>query len=146
MNQNSLSSNVLMEIIHIQTEVVQQGIDLSSIMDLVTRRTQQITNADGASVELIEKNELVYSAASGIAERYLGLRLNIENSLSGECIKTRVPLISNDIEHDDRVNKEACRQIGLNSMIVIPLICNNDVVGVLKVLSAEAGHFNDGSI
>lgn len=135
-----------MEIIHIQTEVVQQGIDLSSIMDLVTRRTQQITNADGASVELIEKNELVYSAASGIAERYLGLRLNMENSLSGECINTRVPLISNDIEHDDRVNKEACRRIGLNSMIVIPLICNNDVVGVLKVLSAEAGHFNDDSI
>lgn len=146
MNQNNLSSNIFMEIIDIQTEVVQQGIDLSSIMDLVTRRTQHITNADGASVELIEKNELVYSAASGIAEKYLGLRLNIENSLSGECIKTRMPLISNDIENDDRVNKEACRKIGLNSMIVIPLICRNDVVGILKVLSAKAGHFNDDSI
>lgn len=146
MNQNNLSSNILMEIIDIQTEVVQQGIDLSSIMDLVTRRTQHITNADGASIELIEKNELVYSAASGIAEKYLGLRLNMENSLSGECINTRVPLVSNDIENDDRVNKEACRQIGLNSMIVIPLICRDDVVGVLKVLSAKAGHFNDDSI
>ena len=43
-----------MEIIDIQTEVVQQGIDLSSIMDLVTRRTQLITHADGACIELIE--------------------------------------------------------------------------------------------
>jgi hypothetical protein len=33
-------------------------------MDLVTQRTHLITNADGASVELIEKKELVYSAAS----------------------------------------------------------------------------------
>lgn len=146
MNQNNLSSNILMQIIDIQTEVVQQGIDLSSIMDLVTRRAQQITDADGACIELIEKNELVYSATSGIAEKYLGLRLNVENSLSGECIKTRSPLISNDIEKDDRVNKEACRQIGLNAMIVIPLICRNDVVGVLKVLSAKAGHFNDDTI
>lgn len=63
--------------------MARQGIDLSNIMDLVTRRTQDITDADGASIELIEKNELVYSAASGIAEKYLGLRLNIENSLSG---------------------------------------------------------------
>lgn len=135
-----------MEVINIQTEIVQQGMDLSSIMDLVTLRTQHITNAEGACVELIEKNELVYSAASGIAEKYLGLRLNIENSLSGECIESRLALISNDIEIDDRVNKEACRQIGLNSMIVIPLICGNDIVGVLKVLSAKAYHFNDESI
>lgn len=142
---NNLSSNILMEIINIQTEVVQQGIDLSSIMELVTQRAQNITNAEGACIELIEKNELVYSATSGIAEKYLGLRLNIENSLSGECIKARVPLISNDIENDDRVNKEACRKIGLNSMIVIPLVCRNEVVGVLKVLSANAGHFNDDS-
>ncbi|WP_371381235.1 diguanylate cyclase domain-containing protein [Sporomusa aerivorans] len=146
MNQNNLSSDILMEIISIQTEVVQQGINLSSIMELVTQRTQYITNAAGASVELIEKNELVYSAASGIAEKYLGLRLNMENSLSGECIKTRLPLVSNDIECDERVNKEACRQIGLNSMIVVPLICRNDVVGVLKVLSEKAGHFNADSI
>lgn len=126
--------------------MAQQGIDLGNIMDIVVQRTQIITNADGASVELIEKDELVYSAASGIAERYLGLRLDIENSLSGECINMRKPLISNDIESDDRVNKEACRQIGLNSMIVMPLIYNNAVVGVLKVLSKRSGHFNDDGI
>lgn len=49
MNQNNLSSDIFMEIINIQTEVVQQGIDLSSIMDLVTRRTQLITNEDGSN-------------------------------------------------------------------------------------------------
>jgi diguanylate cyclase (GGDEF)-like protein len=146
LNQNSVSNDKLLEIINVQTEVAQQGMDLGNIMDLVTERTQRITNADGASVELVEKEELVYSAACGMAERFLGLRLGIENSLSGECMKMRVPLISNDIEKDDRVNKAACRQIGLNSMIVMPLIYKNDVVGVLKVLSAEADHFNDEDI
>lgn len=146
MNQSSVSNSKLMEIINLQTEVVQQGMDLGDIMHLVTLRTQQITNADGASIELIEKTELVYSAASGIAEKFLGLRLNIGNSLSGECIKARLPLISNDIESDNRVNKEACRQIGLNSMIVVPLIHMNEVVGILKVLSVKAGHFNDDDI
>lgn len=146
MNQSSISNEKLLEIINVQTEIAQLGIDLGSIMDLVTQRTQHITNAEGASVELIEKHELVYSAASGIAEKFLGLRLNIENSLSGECIKERIPLISNDIESDDRVNKEACRKIGLNSMIVMPLICRDDVVGVMKVLSKSVNHFKEEDI
>ncbi len=136
----------LLEIIRVQTEVVQQGTNLSSIMDLVTQRTQQVTGADGACVELVEKKGLVYSAASGIANNFLGLRLNIENSLSGACIKERVPLISNDIEKDSRVNKNACRQIGLHSMIVVPLICENKAVGVIKVLSRVVDHFNDDHI
>lgn len=146
MGQNSISNERLLEIINLQTEVVQQGLDLSSIMDLVTQRTQDISNAEGASIELIENTELVYSAASGIAEKFLGLRLEIENSLSGECIRERVPLFSNDIEIDDRVNKDACRKIGLRSMIVMPLIFKNDVVGVLKVLSVAADHFNEENI
>lgn len=146
MNQNSVGNDKLLDIIHLQTEIVQQGMDLSSIMDLVTLRTQNITNAEGACVELIENNELVYSATSGIAGKFLGLRLNMENSLSGECINIRRPLISNDIEIDDRVNKAACRQIGLKSMIVIPLIFKEDVVGVLKVLSIEVDHFNNDDI
>ena len=146
MDQNSVCKDKLFEIIKVQTEVAQQGMDIGSIMDIVVQRTQIITNADGASVELIEKSELVYSAAFGMAERFLGLRLDIENSLSGECIKMRVPLISNDIESDERVNKNACRQIGIKSMIVIPLIYNSEAVGVLKVLSAKADHFNDEDI
>lgn len=141
--QNTLSSDKLLEIIQLQTEVAQQSLDLSGIMDLVTERMQQMTRADGASVELIEKSELVYSAASGIAERFLGLRLDIENSLSGKCMEARAPLISNDMESDDRVNKAACRKIGLNSMIVVPLICRNQTVGVIKVLSRQVGHFTE---
>ena len=146
LEQNHVGNDILLEIIKVQTEVAQQGLDLGGIMDLVTRRTQHMTAADGATVELIEKHELVYSAVSGMAEKFLGLRLNIENSLSGECIKERVPLISNDTESDDRVNKNACRQIGLRSMIVMPLLCGNDVVGVIKVLSGKAGHFTGDHI
>lgn len=141
-----MGKDKLLEIIKLQTEVAQQGMDMGNIMEIVVQRTQLLTNSEGASVELIEKSELVYSAASGIAEKFLGLRLDIDNSLSGECIRMRIPLISNDIEIDDRVNKNACRQIGIKSMIVLPLICNNTVVGVLKVLSGRVNHFNEEDI
>ena len=146
MNQNDIDKDKLLEVIKLQTEVAQQGMDMANIMDIVVQRTQLITNSDGASLELIERKELVYSAVSGTAEKFLGLRLDIDNSLSGECISMRIPLISNDIELDDRVNKNACRKIGIRSMIVLPLICNNIVVGVLKVLSGKVNHFDEEDI
>ena len=146
MNQNDIDKDKLLEVIKLQTEVAQQGMDMANIMDIVVQRTQLITNSDGASVELIERKELVYSAVSGTAEKFLGLRLDIDNSLSGECISMRIPLISNDIELDDRVNKNACRKIGIRSMIVLPLIYNNTVVGVLKVLSGKVNHFDEEDI
>ncbi len=146
LNQNDIDKDKLLEVIKLQTEVAQQGMDMANIMDIVVQRTQLITNSDGASVELIERKELVYSAVSGTAEKFLGLRLDIDNSLSGECISMRIPLISNDIELDDRVNKNACRKIGIRSMIVLPLIYNNTVVGVLKVLSGKVNHFDEEDI
>lgn len=146
LNQSNIKKDKLLEIISLQTEVVQQGIDLGNIMESVTRRSQQITNADGASIELVEKNELVYSATSGIADKFLGFRLYVDNSLSGECIRTRETLICNDIEVDDRVNKEACRRIGIKSMIVAPLIYTNDVVGILKVMSKGTDRFGADDI
>jgi len=42
-----------------------------------------------------------------------------------------------DTESDPRVNREACRKIGLRSMVVVPLYHNGGPVGVLKVLSTQ---------
>ena len=81
MNSDSVCRDKLLEIIKLQTEVAQQGMDIGNIMNIVVQRSQTITEAEGACVELIEKNELVYSAAAGIAERFLGLRLEMANSL-----------------------------------------------------------------
>lgn len=146
LGQDSIGRDKLFEMLKLQTEIAQQGMDIGNIMDLVVRRTQLITRSEGACVELIEKNDLVYSATSGMAEKFLGLRLNIENSLSGECIKMRVPIVCNDIEKDDRVNKDACRKIGIRSMIVVPFIYDDEVVGVLKVFSVGIDHFNEEDV
>lgn len=146
LKKEKISIDRLLHIIRVQTEVVQEGTNLGNIMDLVTMRTQSITDCDGACIELLEGDEFVYSAAAGTAESFLGLRLPVSNSLSGTCIKEATPLISNDIMIDNRVNKETCREIGLQSMIVVPLIFKEEAVGVLKVLSRNKNHFNDEHI
>ncbi|QNP40581.1 sensor domain-containing diguanylate cyclase [Lysobacter solisilvae (ex Woo and Kim 2020)] len=137
------SADLLLRVIQVQTEIARLGADLGGVMALVAERTQALTRAAGAVIELAEGDDMVYRASSGIAESYLGLRLKRDNSLSGLCIRLGHPLRCDDSETDPRVDREACRRIGLRSMIVVPLRHHDQVVGVLKVLSVEPTAFHD---
>jgi diguanylate cyclase (GGDEF)-like protein len=144
--ESHLSSATLLEIIGVQTEIAKMGLDLGGVMQLVTQRTQMLTGAAGAVVELAEGNEMVYRAAAGIAEPQLGLRLNRTGSLSGLCVETREILCCEDSDTDVRVDREACRKVGLRSMLVVPLNHLDSTVGVLKVVSPAVDAFSSSDI
>jgi diguanylate cyclase (GGDEF)-like protein len=86
---------------------------------------------------------MVYRAACGLAEGFVGLRVPQGSSLSGLSVRTGTTLRCDDSEVDDRVDRAACRRIGLRSMLVVPLFHAGLSIGVLKVLSAAPGSFDD---
>jgi len=132
----------LTKIINLQTAVAQKGRDLAEIMELVVERTPDIVPADGAAIELAEDNDMVYRAVSGIAERNLGLRLHLESSLSGFSVISGQALRCDDSETDPRVHREACRKIGLRSMIIFPLRFEDHTIGVLKLMAKKPASFS----
>jgi diguanylate cyclase (GGDEF)-like protein len=136
----------LLRIIKTQTEIAKLGLDLGGVMALVAERAQKLTLADGAVVELAEGDEMVYRAACGSAEPQLGLRLKREGSLSGLCVDTGKTLRCDNAETDVRVDRDACRRVGLLSMLVVPLTHHETVVGVLKVISRQVNTFGDSDI
>lgn len=107
---------------------------------------QQLTGADGAVVELAEGDEMVYRASSGLAATLLGLRLKRHGSLSGLCVETGDILRCEDSETDPRVDREACRRVGLRSMVVTPLRHMDTTVGVLKVVGTTVNAFSADDI
>jgi diguanylate cyclase (GGDEF)-like protein len=136
----------LLEVIKTQTEVAQLGLDLGSVMALVTERSQKLTDAIGAIIELAEGDDMVYRAATGTAQRCLGLRLARASSLSGRCMLEGNPLRCDDSENDARVDREACRRVGLRSMVVVPLRHHQMAIGVLKVISDRIGTFDESDV
>lgn len=131
----SLDPAVLTHIITTQGEVGRAGLDPLKVVDVITRRAQELTRSSGAVVELVDGSDMYYWSASGVAVEQKGLRIPIENSLSGASVKARRALRCDDSETDPRVNREACRRVGLRSAIVMPLYCDEQLVGVLKVIS-----------
>ena len=125
-----------------QQEVARAERDLDAVLAVVTRRAQAITESDGAVVEIADGGHMVYRAVSGAAADHLGLRLPRESSLSGRCVSEGRLLICDDAESDPRVDREACRRIGVRSMVVLPLIFLGRTVGVLKVFSGSTRAFS----
>ncbi|MFW1858398.1 diguanylate cyclase domain-containing protein [Acinetobacter defluvii] len=136
----------LMAVIQTQTAIAKLGLDLNAVMTLVAEQAQLITKAKGAVVELAEDGEMVYRAVSGGAAHLLGLRLNQENSLSGLCVAENKILYCEDSELDQRVDKIACRKVGLRSMAVVPLIHCGDAIGVLKIYAEQVAAFKEGDL
>ncbi|MBY0369777.1 response regulator, partial [bacterium] len=131
----------LQRIITTQVEIAQAGAQKEDLMGVILRSTEKLTGMTGTVIEMIDGDELCYVAASGTASHFLGMRLKIEGSFSGRCITSGQVMYCRDSETDDRVNRPACRKIGLRSMIVVPLITNQKLVGVLKTYSAVPDAF-----
>ena len=128
-------SDMLRRVLAIHGEIVQAGLDPHRIVDVVTRRAQELTHAAGAVVEILDGNELIYWSASGACEPQLGLRVGTQRSLSGMCAATGLILRCDDSESDPRVDREKCQRVQLRSMVVAPLKCGETTIGVLKVVS-----------
>jgi diguanylate cyclase (GGDEF)-like protein len=137
-----LDADLLARLLEAQTEIATADPDLATIMDLVARRSHELTGSAGAAVELAEGGDMVYRAVSGMAIGQMGLRIHRQGSFSGLSVERGETLICDDSELDDRVDREACRKVGLRSMVVQPLVHHGAVVGVIKVLSASPSFFN----
>ncbi len=131
------------QIVDIQQDIISQRLNLENAMKVIAERTQFITHADGAAIEMLEGDEMVYRAVSGSMERFIGFRIKALGSLSGLCVAQAMPLYCADSDTDNRVDKEACRTVNLRSMIVVPLIQQGETIGVLKVASSKPSAFTE---
>ncbi len=116
--------------------------DLDGFMAATVERVLDATHAKGVIVELVEGEDMVYRAVSEGLETHLGLRLRRAGSLSGLRVERRDTLLCRDSELDPRVDRDACRRIGLRSMVCVPLVTHGEAVGALKAFSAAPDAFS----
>jgi PAS domain S-box-containing protein len=133
----------LSAVVATQQEMLSVINDPEKVMKLVVDRTPEATNGTGAVIELVEGDDLVYRAASGPAAGHIGLRLTMNNSLSGTAVRERRPLRCDNVESDPRVYAAAALAMGMRSMVVAPLVHGDMPIGVLKTYSPRPNSFDD---
>ncbi|WP_187471229.1 sensor domain-containing phosphodiesterase [Luteimonas viscosa] len=129
--------SLLTRVVEAQGAIMASGPGPSDVLAALTLHAQELTGAGGAVLEIRDGDAMVYWFASGMAEAQLGLRIPVAGSLSGLSMERGCLLRCDDSEQDARVDRDACRRVGLRSMVVVPLQFGDQPVGVLKVASRE---------
>jgi protein TonB len=114
-----------------------------TILGAIAVAAHSLTGATGAAVAMPRDGTVVCVGRSGETAPELGARLNVDSGISGECLRTGVIMRCDDASRDFHVDAEVCRQLGLQSIAVVPLRGQHGRVGVLEVFSTESYAFTE---
>jgi hypothetical protein len=115
-------------------------------IQILAENAQYITGATGAAVAVQSGPEMVCRATTGITAPPLGSRVELASSFSGESVRRDQLLRCDSVESDTRVDAESCRQLGIASLMVMPLHAGRRVAGLFQILSMQPHAFQDRDV
>ena len=123
-------------------------LDLDILLDDIVRASADITHAEAASILLYDDTarQLYFQVATNIDDATMrGLVVPLDKSIAGWIVLNRKSLRIDDAEKDERIFSEVDQTIGYStkSLLGIPLVTKNKVVGMLEVVNKKRGKFTD---
>jgi class 3 adenylate cyclase len=130
---------------------VAASLDLNAVLPTVAARALEITQADAVLIYGYDagKHQFNLSEAIGIDRNAEGAHLVIDeaSSVLGEAAATGEPVAIPDLASAaDQLLRDVAVTAGLQSVLVVPLVDQQGVLGSLVVLRKEAGEFSDNLI
>lgn len=132
----------LQQLLHSLNAIATADLGSDALLDRVVEETMTFTEANGAAVERLDGESMVYVKCAGQIAPFVGLTIPCEDSLSGFCVATGKIQRCDDVELDPRVNLQKCREIGIRSMLAVPLMYGTQAIGVIKASSDRVAAFN----
>ena len=123
-------------------------LDLDTLLDDIVRASADITHAEAASILLYDdtSRQLYFQVATNIDEPTMrGLVVPLEKSIAGWIVTNRKSVRIDDAHKDLRFFSDVEQTVGYEtkSLLGIPLVTKNKVVGVLEVINKKRGRFTD---
>jgi TonB family protein len=119
------------------------NVSLDAMLQHIVEAAYVMTSADGAAIAIRQDNLIICQARAGDMAPDLGAKLDTDSGISGLCLRTGEALCCDDTNHDERVDPEVCRGLGLRSVAVVPVGRRPALSGVMEVFSALPNAFSD---
>jgi len=128
-------------------QLISSGKYLEEVLQLIVNIIAKMMQARVCSIMLVDaqKNELVIKAAKASSEEYLRKpNLKIGNSLISRVVKEKAPLMVRDVTKQEGYQyPELASKEGIRSLLSVPMILKDHVIGVLNVYSADERAFSN---
>ncbi|MGH9503968.1 MAG: TonB family protein [Terriglobales bacterium] len=119
---------------------------LDSQLHEILEQTRVTAASSGAVIALARGNKMVCRATLGDKAPVAGAYLNTRSGLSGACVQTREMQLCDDTLVDPRVDTAACRDLGIRSIVVQPVLDDGELWGMLEVFSLVPRAFSDSDL
>jgi len=120
----------------------------TEFMQRIVAQAAAGTGAKGVALALRrERNGVVACcASSGAMAPPPGTLLDQRSGFTAECLRNGVVMVCDDSQNDAHVDRDACRRLGVRSLIAVPLESQTSTVGVLEAFSDEPAAFSQQHI
>jgi TonB family protein len=116
---------------------------LDLVLNEIVEQSRLATTATGAAIALLRGERMVCRATSGANAPDLGAPLNTRSGLSGACVRTRQVQRCDDTETDPRVDSAVSRTLEVRSILVVPVLNGEELIGVFEIFSPRVAAFSE---
>jgi PAS domain S-box-containing protein len=107
-------------------------LDFDEMMKEIVSEAAKTIGSETAAISLRKGYHWVLSYSYGFPENIIGSVMNDEEETHAVlAIKTKKPVAINDAFNDERVNRNHMRKWNIRSVLVVPLITRDEVIGVI---------------
>jgi signal transduction histidine kinase len=120
-------------------------LDLDVLLDRIVRAAADIAQAEAASILLYDEaaHQLYFQVATNLQPVMRGVVVPLEGSIAGWIVTHRRPARISEAQKDQRYfsDIEKITHFTTHSLLGVPLITKDQVIGVLEVLNKKCGEF-----
>jgi len=122
-------------------------LDLDTLLNRIVQAAADLSAAQAASILLYDEanQQLYFEAATNLEEPVMrGLVVPVENSIAGWVLLHCQPLMIADTRQDPRhfEGVDKATKIETISLLAVPLVAKEKVIGVLEAVNKQIGEFN----
>ena len=123
-------------------------LDLDILLTRIVSAASELTETEAASILLYDEaaGQLYFQVATNLDQPTMrGLAVPLKGSVAGWIVTNRKPARVPDVKADPRqiFSVEKQTHVATTSLLGVPLITKEKVVGVLEVINKHNGEFND---
>ena len=126
------------------TTAISQCKDPEEVALLTAQGVKTAFNVKGCSIFLVDRNtrELGLAASFGLSDEYLN-KGPVRYMQEITEAKDQVPIAIHDVHDDPRIQyPEEAKKEGISSLLGVPIVARNTVIGALRVYTSEPWEFS----
>ena len=128
---------------------VHSSTKVDEVLSLIVRRLTEVLEARGALIRILnlDSQEMILFASYGLSERYLSKGPVSSNTIITDLCSLNQVILIRDFLKDPRIQyPQECLKEGFCMALDIPLILNEDVIGIIRVFFDQPRDFSEGDL